>query len=171
MIVVSLSSLIKIKGIDIFINSHKYLRNKNDIIYKIYGDGPLKKKLELMQNSSIKLMGFTNTPEEIIMNSDIVVISTIIPESFSLVALEAINHGIPVITTNIGGQSELVINKYVGLHCLPKNSKSIANKIDVLYENPKLYRKLSNNCINYSKKYSYEKFKNKIIEAFNSITI
>ena len=151
MIVVTLSSLIKIKGIDIFIKSHKYLRNKNDIIYKIYGDGPLKKQLENLQNSSIKLMGFTNTPEDIIMNSDIVVISTIIPESFSLVALEAINHGIPVITTNIGGQAELVINEYVGLHCLPRNPKSIANKIDILYENPKLYKELSNNSINYSK--------------------
>ena len=171
MIVVSLSTLIKIKGIDIFIDSHKYLKNKNYIIYKIYGDGPLKNKLELKKNSSIKFMGFTNTPEDIIKNSDIVVIPTIIPESFSLVALEAINNGIPVVTTNIGGQSELVINNYVGLHYLARNPKSLASKIDILFENPRLYKELSNNCINYSKKYSYNIFKNNILEVFNSVMV
>ena len=114
-------------------------------------------------------MGFTKNPEKSIKDTDALVVSSIIPESFSLVAVEAFKHGKPVIATNLGGQAEIVIDNYVGLHCLPKNPQSIAEKIDLLYENPELYNQLSRNALEYSKKFSYEKFRSQILEVFDSV--
>ena len=91
--VVNLSSLISIKGIEYFMLSYDFLRNKKSIFYQIYGDGSLRKELEPLQNTNIRLMGFTSNPEKIIIKSDVIVVSSIIPESFSLVAVEAFKHG------------------------------------------------------------------------------
>ena len=133
--VVNLSSLINIKGIEYFMLSYDFLRNKKSISCQIYGDGPLRVKLESLQNSTVNLMGFTKNSEEIIIKSDVIVVSSIIPESFSLVAVEAFKYGKPVIATSIGGQAEIVVDHEVGLHCFPKNPQSLAEKIDLLYEN------------------------------------
>lgn len=167
--VVNLSSLVRIKGIEYFMLSYNFLRNKNSISYQIYGDGPLRKKLESIQNDNVKLMGFIDNPEEIIKESDVIVISSIIPEASPLVALESLKHGKPVIATNLGGQAEVVVDNYVGLHCLPRDPKSIADKIDLLYENPELYKKFSSNALEYSKKFSFKIFREKILEIFNTV--
>ena len=169
--VVNLSSLIRIKGIEYFMLSYDFLRNKKSISYQVYGDGSLRKKLEPLQNTNIRLMGFTSNPEKIIIKSDIIVVSSIISESFSLVAVEAFKHGKPVIATNIGGQAEIVVDHEVGLHCFPKNPQSLAEKIDLLYENKALYDRLSSNALEYSKKFSYEIFSEKILQMFDSVSV
>ena len=116
-------------------------------------------------------MGFTKNPEEIIIKSDVIVISSIIQEASPLVAVEAFKHGKPVIATNIGGQAEIVVDHEVGLHCFPKNPQSIAEKIDLLYEDKELYDRLSSNALEYSKKFKYEIFNEKILQVFDSISV
>ena len=116
-------------------------------------------------------MGFTKNSEEIIITSDVIVSSSIIPESFSLVAVEAFKHGKPVIATNIGGQAEIVVDHEVGLHCFPKNPQSLAEKIDLLYENKALYDRLSSYALEYSKKFKYEIFNEKILQVFDSVSV
>ena len=169
--VVNLSSLINIKGIEYFMLSYDFLRNKKSIFYQIHGEGSLRKELEPLQNTNIRLMGFTSNPEKIIIKSDIIVVSSIISESFSLVAVEAFKHGKPVIATNIGGQAEIVVDHEVGLHCFPKNPQSLAEKIDLLYEDKELYDRLSSNALEHSKKFKYEIFNEKILKVFDSVSV
>jgi len=165
--VVNLSSLVEIKGIKYFVLSHKYIQHKKNINYELYGDGQLRG--DLILSRGVSLMGFSREPDKVIESSDVLVISSIIPEAAPLVALESFRYGKPVIATNLGGQAEIVIDNYVGLHCLPKNPQSIAEKIDLLYENPELYNRLSRNALEYSKKFSYEKFRSQILEVFDSV--
>ena len=169
--VVNLSSLINIKGIEYFMLSYDFLRNKKSIFYQIHGEGSLRKELEPLQNTNIRLMGFTSNPEKIIIKSDVLVVTSVIPESFSLVAVEAFKYGKPVITTSIGGQAEIVVDHEVGLHCFPKNPQSLAEKIDLLYEDKELYDRLSSNALEHSKKFKYEIFNEKILKVFDSVSV
>ena len=151
--------------------SYDFLRNKKSIFYQIHGEGSLRKELEPLQNTNIRLMGFTSNPEKIIIKSDILVVTSVIPESFSLVAVEAFKYGKPVITTSIGGQAEIVVDHEVGLHCFPKNPQSLAEKIDLLYEDKELYDRLSSNALEHSKKFKYEIFNEKILKVFDSVSV
>ena len=51
---------------------------------------------------------------DIYRNIDLLIVPSIEPEAFSLVILEAMSHGIPVIATNIGAHIELIENNKTG---------------------------------------------------------
>ena len=85
------------------------------------------------------------------------------------IVLEALSSGIPVITTNIGGQKELIYNKNVGFCVPPKNAKAIAEKIDYFIDNPEIYNEYSKNALEYAKHFNIDIYKNNIIEIFTKI--
>ncbi len=64
-------------------------------------------------------------------------------EAMGLVELEAFAMEIPVIASNIEGLNEIVNHGQNGLLCEVKNSKDLAEKIRLLYENKDLAEKLS----------------------------
>lgn len=143
-IVATISSLTTIKGIDYFIDSFNLLdNNKRSVEYRIYGDGPLMREIANKRSQNILIMGFCREIETVLEEVDIFVLPSIIPEACPMVILEAMNAGIPVITTNIGGQAELVDSLGIGFTVDVKNSLAIAKKIDVLIRNPELYESFS----------------------------
>ena len=168
-IVASFSTLIPWKGIVFFMLSYQYLKTAL-VEYWIFGEGDEKKNLMQFSNENVKLKGFSENTNEILKQDvHLVVVPSISEEACPMVPLEAFSHGIPVITTNFGGQAEVVVDNYVGLHCLPRDPKSIADKIDLLYESPELYKQLSSNALEYSKKFSFKIFREKILEVFNTV--
>ena len=83
--------------------------------------------------------------------------------------IEAFSFGVPVISTNIGGQAEIVKHNYVGFQVSIKNSEKIAENIENLISDKDLYEEFSKNALEYSKKFSiteYSKKINSIIESF-----
>jgi glycosyltransferase involved in cell wall biosynthesis len=169
-IVASVSVLEKFKGIDYFVESYSKLKNSSKVTYNIYGEGPYKQRLTDKCNNNIVLKGFCNNISyELKNNIDLLVFPSIIPESFGMVIIEAISYGIPVIVTDLGGQSELVRDKNVGKLIPIKNSIAIAKAIDHYIENPNLYIHHSKEALNYIKNFSYEKFQKVIIELFSKL--
>ena len=72
----------------------------------VVGTGPLKDRLKL---EGVKLTGFLSNVEEFLDREiDVLVLPTLIEESFGLVIIEAGIKGIPVFTQNLGGQSEVL---------------------------------------------------------------
>jgi len=160
------ASLIKIKGVDYFIDSYNYLRNK-DVYFWIYGEGSEMKKLIGKSNSNIVFKGFTdNTINEMNNYIDVLCFPSVIEESFGISIIEAFSCGIPVITTNIGGQAELVENAKDGYLVPIKSSAAIAEKIDFLIENPSIYIEISENVIQKSKFYNIERIEHEILNVF-----
>ena len=167
-IVASFSTLIKLKGIEYFMQSYEFLKNKQNVEYWIFGDGNEKEYLKRFENQNVKLKGFTTNSEEIMLNNvDIVVAPSIIQEACPMVPLEAFKCGIPVISTNIGGQAEIVKDGEVGFLVDIRNPEQIAQKIDYLINNPKKYEFLSKNAIKYSQKFDVINYKKHIIEVFD----
>lgn len=161
-VVAVFASLIKIKGIEYFLRSHKYLKTNKVVEYWIFGEGVEKANLIKYKSERIIFKGFTDSViDEMKNNINILCFPTIIEEACPMSILEAFSFGIPVVSTNIGGQAELVINGYNGLHVPIKNEIEIAKKIIELIEGNN-YEIFSKNAIISVKKYNFDNFENKL---------
>lgn len=157
------------KGIEVFIESSK-LNQNNKLNFFIYGDGPNKKRLKKLSNNSCKFFGFVENMENEYTNKiDVLVVPSVAPEAFSIVIIEAMYFGIPVIATNIGAHSDLIKDKFNGLLINPNNAKSILDAINLLYRDNKLFNYIRINAKKSFDKYSYENFKKTINKEFNKI--
>lgn len=165
-IVASISTLNNIKGIDYFIDSFRFLQRK-DIVYNIYGNGPLFNQFNDLNNTNIVLKGHLADVNLALREEiDILVVPTIIQESFAMVIVEALACGVPVIATNIGMQAIHIINSSAGELVDIKNSKNISEKIDLILSSEDNYLKYSKNGLSYVKKFDIEHFSREIIKTF-----
>ncbi len=123
------------KGHEIFIEA---IRNLICEGYKIkvlmIGDGPQKEVIVKTLKSqgiedSVIMLGFVRDVVSFINISDIVVLSSIATETFSLSVLEAMAMEKPVILTDIGGAREQVVDGENGFIVPPKNPGELANRI------------------------------------------
>lgn len=91
-------------------------------------------------------------------------------ESFGLVAVEAMMHGLPVVATDWRGLPDIVLDGETGYLVPPKDSTAIANRLSLLIENLNLRAKLgAAGRRRYEEKYTIEKFRNSMEEALSSI--
>jgi len=110
----------------------------------IAGNGPQKNELmniakKLGIEKSVKFLGFIHHDRlpKIIANMDIFCMPSILKsESFGVAALEAQACGVPVISSNIGGLSETIIDGKTGFLVKPKDPHAIVDKCLFLYKNP-----------------------------------
>ena len=165
-------SVVPVKGFDVFVDSYKFLKQKGSIEYRIYGTGyleeELKNRINEIENRCVKMMGFRKNILEELAESSVLVVPTLIEESFSLVVLQAFLIGIPCVATNIGGQAENIIEGVNGFLVPVNDAKSIAEKIDYLLTHPEDYERISNEARNTYQKFSYGKFEENIISIFSN---
>jgi glycosyltransferase involved in cell wall biosynthesis len=150
------------KRIDRVVSAAKRLKDEG---YKfrvvIMGDGPffdeIKRKIaELSLTGEISLMGYTANPYPCIKASDWLVCSSE-KESFSLVIIESVYLGTPVITTDCGGPTEISGNgKYALL--TENSSEGVYMGMKKALDNPALagnYTFLAGECL---QRFNYDKW-------------
>ena len=155
--------LTKNKGVDTLIKSIKNIRIDDfNIKLQIVGEGPEKNNLiKLSKNLNIEDKIFFNgyIKHSLLIdnysNADLVVLPSIIPESNGLILIEAMSQSTPVITTNHGGQSELVKEGFNGFLFKPGDVKGLSYKICKILNDEKLSKKMGNNA----RKFVEENFK------------
>ncbi len=81
-------------------------------------------------------------------------------ECFPLVLLEAMQHGLPIVTTNEGGISDIVKDGVNGLICKKKDAQSLASKIERMISD----KELRNSMGKYGKKMYEEQFTLEVFE-------
>ncbi|MFC2091729.1 glycosyltransferase [Elusimicrobiota bacterium] len=128
--------LVKIKGVQYLLRAGKYLKNEN-IKILIIGDGPYKSDLEDIIckegiNEKVVFTGMRNDIDKLSCLVDIYVQPSILRESVPLSLSEAASRGIPLIATDIGGNSEIVIDGVNGYLVHPEDENIIAEKIRIL---------------------------------------
>lgn len=100
------------KGIKILLEAIK--RDTNNFNFKIYGEGELREYIEkFIDNNSIKnieLCGYSENVGQVFNKIDLLVAPSI-DEGLPYTLVEAINCGVPIISTNVGGITEIVCNK------------------------------------------------------------
>jgi len=164
------------KGAHFLVPIAKILKDKG-INYKInvIGSGNLIEKLKIeskKEDLKIEFHGFVEHMSqkfiEIMKESHILLVPSLWYEPFGIVVLEAMAFGIPIIASNRGGLKEIVSENNVGI-ITSLNPKIIADKIEFLIKNIKLFKKFSFNGLKYIKKYNpqdiFEKYE-KIFEKY-----
>lgn len=96
----------------------EYVKKDPNCLFLIVGDGPLLEKMieqadKYKLKHNIKFMGRFNDTAKIYAVSDIT-INCSIKEGLALTSYESVSMGVPVISSDVGGQKEL-INKDVGV--------------------------------------------------------
>jgi glycosyltransferase involved in cell wall biosynthesis len=104
--------------------------------------GVYKRKILMKANSAglkdkIIFTGFRENIPEILASFDIFVLPSR-SEGFGRVNLEAMAMGKPVVSTNVGGIPEVVLDGVTGILVPPGNSKSLSHAIMRLLNDPRL---------------------------------
>ncbi len=123
------------------------INDKIDLEYTIAGSGPLLNSLKMLvsklkMDNRIKFKGECTGEEvkKLYKNSDIFILHSITPpscdkEGIPVVLMEAMDKGLPVISTNHSGIPELVSDKESGLLVNEKDVEALKQSIEYLAEN------------------------------------
>lgn len=87
-------------------------------------------------SEAVRFLGFRSDVFRLLSAADIVVQSSIEPESFGMVLLEAMVCAKPVVASDCGGPREIVINGITGLLVPPKDAQQLAQAILTLLADP-----------------------------------
>ena len=170
----AMGSLIARKGFDLIIEAfYKAELPKESWKLTIVGGGTLKKKLEEQiqvkeLGSNIILVGQKDKLEilDYLQNADVFILSSL-KETFSVVCIEAMSQGVPVIATSCGGPEEFVEEKD-GLLIKPNDVEALKEAIIKMVSTYRLYDRnlISDDCL---KRFSPNVIATKLTNIFTNI--
>ncbi len=128
----------------------------------------LAKKLKV--EKFIKFLGFVNNPKPLMKKCSAFIFPSIEEGSSALTINEAMQMGIPIVSTSCDGIVEDIENEKSGLLVPKENSPAIAMAIERILNNPGLAKKLGINAQrHYNKKFKLEYMKNDVKQLLQKI--
>jgi len=118
---------------------------------KIVGDGPLRRELEdFVRERRIKDVEFLGKRGKdevysLMKGAGFLVFPSEWYETFGLVVIEAFACGVPVVAAGIGAMSEIIVDKYSGLHFMVGNKDNLNDVVRNIFFSKNL-QELRNNC-------------------------
>jgi glycosyltransferase involved in cell wall biosynthesis len=148
-VIACVGRLVKRKGIQYLLRAVAKLDSRR-IKVLLMGDGPEKEFLasladELGIINQVVFLGRVTEEQkyQYLSISDIFVLPSL-HEGFGIVILEAMYCGLPIITTNAGGQTDFVVDGRNGFLVAPEDEEALHNKIRLLLENRTLRETMRN---------------------------
>ena len=170
---ISIGNLVPKKNHQMLIDVIFYLKNNTSLNYHldILGFGPLHDDLQskidnLNLSKNITLHGNVSNVADFLTNSDIY-IHTATYEPFGMVFIEAMASGLPIVSTNGKGNSNLIINNYNGFLQDDFDIEEFSKKIIEISQKQSFRRKLSENSLEFSCKYDIENYVKKLNEIYS----
>jgi len=157
-IIISVGRLAKIKAVERILHAGFRLVAENDKIkFLIVGDGPEKHNLLDLVNksgfgSNFVFTGHRNDVNELLGISDML-IQLSLSEGLSCTIIEAITMGLPIVASDVGGNSEIVENGKEGFIVKDGDIAEVVNKIRQISDNVTLRKRLSMNARNTAVKF------------------
>jgi len=177
-IVLCVSRIDPVKGIDILVKSFAQLNNsqlKLMIIGGYNAPNPYQAKLlKLVKRLNLqeKIQFVGAVPHGDLVKyynaSDLVVVPSLY-ESFGLVSLEGFATKKPVIASNIGGLASTIDNEVNGLLFEPGNIKDLTQKINLLLSDTFLNQKIVNRAFMDVNKYSWDTAASQVYNVYSSL--
>lgn len=164
-VVTIIGRLTALKGHVYFLRAMvKVLRSMPYVRVRIVGDAPAKdpgyrKELESLARhlgigEAVEFLGHRKDIPELLAETDVLVMSSVVPESFGRVILEAQAAGVPVVATSVGGVVEIIDDERTGLLVLPKDIDTMSQAVLRLLND----RKLAARIVEAAKKKLQEQF-------------
>ncbi|GAB4201867.1 MAG: N-acetyl-alpha-D-glucosaminyl L-malate synthase BshA [Bacteroidia bacterium] len=172
-ILMHISNFRKVKRIDDIIKIFSIVRKKIKSRLVLVGDGPEKPYIErIVRNFNLQkdviFTGRIAEPSEILASADLFLLPSE-TESFGLSALEAMAMGIPVISSNSGGITEVNINGKTGYTCNVGDVQTMAKKSIELLTNPQKYSEFSRHAIEQAKKFDVKNILVKYMNLYEKV--
>lgn len=148
-LIISVGRLVPWKGFDVLIRVFAKLKKKaKDIKLFIVGSGPDLEVLEALTEKegvqdSVIFAGAVDHEALLryIKASDIFVLNTSY-EGLSHLVLETLAVGVPVVTTHVGGNPEVITDGVNGYLVKPNDMSALQSRITTLLEKPETYQKI-----------------------------
>lgn len=146
----SVGELIERKNHEVIIRALGKIK-RNDIYYVICGKGPLREHLEKCAvecgvGERVVFLGFRKDIPELCNAADISAFPSKI-EGLGLAGIEAMAAGVPLVSSNVHGILDYVIDGKTGYACAPDDVTAFALAIDRLAAAPSLRDEMHENCI------------------------
>lgn len=111
------------------------------------GDGPdeemLKERVQALGlERSVSFFPFTNEPNYVFERLDITILPSLYKEGLPNVLLESMAMSVPVVSSDIGGVSEIVIDGETGYMVEPGDRSGLADAIQKIWEEQDSYREM-----------------------------
>ena len=144
----SIGELIERKNHEVIIKALAKLK-RDDIYYVICGKGPLKEHLEQLSKSlgvRTIFLGFRNDIPELCNTADISAFPSKI-EGLGLAGIEAMAAGVPLVSSNVHGILDYVVDGKTGFTCKPDDVDGFAKAIETLASNDELRESMRDACL------------------------
>jgi len=160
----------KEKGIKTILDLSKKLSNDIDLL--VVGSGPESEKIKKLSETrnNVHYLGYQTHENSIklIRGSDML-IQPSLHEGISTTILESMACKIPVITTNIGGNKELIKHKKTGILIKPNDSEELLSSIDILFLDTKLKEKIIYESFILVQNYDWQKIGQQYLNLYNLV--
>lgn len=156
-VVAIIGRITPLKGHKYFIEGMaRIIRQMPNIKVWIVGSPPAdryiyKEELEVLSSrlgirDHVEFMGSHADIPQLLSKIDVLVMSSIEPESFGRVIIEAQAVGVPVVATSVGGVVDIIDDGKTGLLVAPKDADAIAGAVIRIIQYPDLANQLINNA-------------------------
>jgi glycosyltransferase involved in cell wall biosynthesis len=171
-----LSNLMESKGVFVLLDALKILVGKGLSFYCDFVGGETKDidgERFILEVNRRELGGFViynglkygSEKERYFVDADIFIHPTY-NDCFPLVLLEAMQHGLPCITTSEGGIPDMVQDGVNGIICERQNAESLAAAIEKLLLNPELRKQMGQKGFEiFNQKFTSDKFESNLCEC------
>ena len=172
--ILAASRLVRGKGFEQVILAMENLEEKYHLC--IAGEGKNKKALMNLVNERqlqdrVTFTGWLDQAnlEELFLKSSIFCLPSTY-DSFGMVFIESMQRGIPIVASNWGPVSDVVVHEEVGLLVNPNDINEISNAIKWICTNSNLYTKMSKRGPEYvQEKFSIEALSCRLISVFKEV--
>lgn len=143
---VFMARIIREKGIELFIRAAQELKEKYpEAEFHVLGSGssPASKKFietltELTEKKVMHYHGFTSNVPAFLASCDVFVLPTYYREGIPRSILESLSVGLPIITTDMPGCRETIVENKNGILIPPKNQERLTEAMKYFLEHPDL---------------------------------
>ena len=150
-LVLSIGEMIERKNHEVIVRALAKVQNPN-VYYVICGKGPLREHLEKLANNlgvgdRVKFLGFRKDIPELCNTADISAFPSRI-EGLGLAGIEAMAAGVPLVSSNVHGILDYVIDGKTGYALNPEDVDGFAKAISKLADDEELRNEMASNCWN-----------------------
>ena len=160
------------KGPQIAVSAFKKIKSDDSKLH-IVGQGPYLNSLKKLVKDDKRIIVHEYLKDEVLQRlyekCSYFVLPSIWYENCPLVINEAMNQGLPVIASNIGGVPELIQDGYNGFLTEAGSPNSLTKTFEKLLTNEKILYKLSNNAINSSRNNSLDQQIEHTLDVYSSV--
>ncbi len=164
------------KGVKYLINAARKINGTVLIVGGGVEKENLEKQIKTLGLKNVLMIGYLNPEKTALFHAfyeraDVYVSPSVWDEPFGLTILEAMAAGTPVVATRKGGMLSVIKDGENGFFVRARNSKEIADKVNLLLANDELREKAANNARKtVEDKFTWEKIASQFEEIYRKFT-